>query len=401
MANSITNDYDAIEAAIANLMSEKPENNEVSSFFNRCVPTLESYSSIHDNFLAKEIARMQPGGEIYQIYETDNKEYMNLIDLLEHANRVYHEAEENDDGFRFDPSDYTPVPSGPTGPSYQPTGTVDNGNNSSPSETPAGKKEEPKSDKEKEQKPTDDKNKKQNPNDKEGQKDTDNKEGQKDPGNKEGQKKPDDKEGSKNPDDKKTSPDNDQKSGNQEDVVTPPPANQQNQQESYHTGGGYTPSGGYVPSTNEADTSTTSSTSDSSAGLNPIEKSTTSIDDIIKGNNSKYNQIPKSSTVIPKKSTSGGNSVIPIAAGIAAAAAAGIGAKAYIDRKNNNDNGEEDEENFTAEEWSEGDNLEIDYNDSSDTKEESLIDEENYDEYEQIPEEKYDARNNEEIADLQ
>ena len=35
--------------------------------------------------------------------------------------------------------------------------------------------------------------------------------------------------------------------------------------------------------------------------------------------------------------------IIPVAAGLSAAAAAGLGAKAYLDRKENNDNGEEDD----------------------------------------------------------
>ena len=146
--------------------------------------------------------------------------------------------------------------------------------------------------------------------------------------------------------------------------------------------------------------SSTTSTSDTKTETkSPLEETTTSIDEIVKGDK-KYTQIPKSSSVITKKSTSGGSSVIPIAAGVAAAAAAGIGAKAYIDRKNNNDNGEDDD--LDTEEWSEGDNLDIEYDDSSEVKEETLLDEDTDDyEYEPVEEEKYGARNNEEIADLQ
>ena len=45
-------------------------------------------------------------------------------------------------------------------------------------------------------------------------------------------------------------------------------------------------------------------------------------------------------TTVDKKSSS--SSAIPIIAGIAAAGAAGIGTKIYLDRKSNNDNGEDD-----------------------------------------------------------
>ena len=167
------------------------------------------------------------------------------------------------------------------------------------------------------------------------------------------------------------------------------------------TGGGYSRSGGYTSSS--SDTPTTTPPTDG------IKDSVRDIDDIIRGNNKTYKQIPKSSSVISKKSTSGaGSSVIPIAAGLSAAAAAGIGAKAYIDRKKNNDNGE-DEDDFDTEEWSENGNLDIDYSEDSDNKvEENLIDEDNdtyaSDDdyaYQEAEEEKYDARNNEELADLQ
>ena len=127
-----------------------------------------------------------------------------------------------------------------------------------------------------------------------------------------------------------------------------------------------------------------------------LTDSTTSIDDVIKG--SKYTKIPTSSKPITSASSGGGGSaVIPVVAGLSAAAAAGVGAKVYMDRKNNNSNGEDEIE---TEEWSGEDTLNLEYDDSSDT--ESYLDEDDdygYQTEEQT--ERYDARNNEELADLQ
>ena len=173
-----------------------------------------------------------------------------------------------------------------------------------------------------------------------------------------------------------------------------------------HSGGGYSRSGGY---TGTQDYISTPGSSDSSSTIkNSAVKGATSIDDIVKG--SKYTKIPTSQTPITQKNSGGLGSVIPIAAGLSAAAAAGIGAKAYLDHKKNNENDDADEEfnveddNFETEEWN-GDenNIEIDYDDSSDTQTEQYLDddEEDFNSYESEPEEKYGARTNEELADLQ
>ena len=117
-------------------------------------------------------------------------------------------------------------------------------------------------------------------------------------------------------------------------------------------------------------------------------------DEIVKGN--EYTKIPTSDTPIETKNKSG-NSFIPIAAGLSAAAAAGIGAKAYMDRKNNNDNGEDD---FTSEEWDGDESTISDYNTGNkveiqeDTLEEDPIND-------NVEPEKYGARNNEELVDIQ
>lgn len=176
-----------------------------------------------------------------------------------------------------------------------------------------------------------------------------------------------------------------------------------------HTGGGYNGSGGYRAGNTGGSSAgrggysgvSTGAGTNSSATTNPIEDitsdTTTSIDDVIKG--SKYTKIPTSSKPITTTSSgSGGSAVIPVVAGLSAAAAAGVGAKVYMDHKNNNENGEYDE--IDTEDWAGEDTISLDYDDSSDT--EAYLDEDDdygYQAEEQT--ERYDARNNEELADLQ
>ena len=167
----------------------------------------------------------------------------------------------------------------------------------------------------------------------------------------------------------------------------------------FHTGGGYTGTGGYTENNTILPTD---STTDTTTGLENVKDklndSTTSIEDVIKG--SKYTKIPSTpSPVTTQKSSGGSSAVIPIAAGLSAAAAAGIGAKAYMDRKKNNDNGE-DEEEFDTDEWSGDDSVDIQYDDSSDN--ENYLDaDDDYSYQSQESSEKYDARSSDELADLQ
>ena len=126
-----------------------------------------------------------------------------------------------------------------------------------------------------------------------------------------------------------------------------------------------------------------------------IDENTTSIDDIVQGN--KYTKLPTSSAPITSGSKSTGSTIIPIAAGLSAAAAAGIGAKAYMDRKKNNDNGEDDE--FYSDEWDGDEEVEISYDDASDSNN-YLENEDDYS-YQAMDNEKYGARTNAELADIQ
>ena len=179
-----------------------------------------------------------------------------------------------------------------------------------------------------------------------------------------------------------------------------------------HTGGGYSASNGYTgtgdytgANTGTGDytgaNSETGVTDDISGITSVLDDGTTSIEDVIKG--SKYTKIPTSSKPITTTSSSGSSAVIPIAAGLSAAAAAGIGAKAYMDRKRNNDNGEDDEDEFDTDEWTGDDAVDIQYDDSSDTNAgENVLDADDDYSYQPAEEtEKYDARSSDELADLQ
>lgn len=178
-------------------------------------------------------------------------------------------------------------------------------------------------------------------------------------------------------------------------VVTAPASDGGYYDTTYHTGGGY--SGDGFTSADVGDELNSLNTD----ALNPLDDTlldnSASIDEIVKG--SKYTKIPSSSKPITTTTStgSGSSSVIPIAAGLSAAAAAGIGAKAFMDRKKNNDFDDEDDD-FETEEWSGDDeSVGVDYDESSDTQ---LDNDDDYS-YQTESEEKYGARNNEELADLQ
>ena len=119
------------------------------------------------------------------------------------------------------------------------------------------------------------------------------------------------------------------------------------------------------------------------------------LDTIVKGDD--VSKIPVSNDPIVTKKSSG-SSVIPIAAGLSAAAAAGLGAKAYMDHKKNNS--DDSSEEFESEGWDGDESTDFDYGTSSNQTE--YLDDDDYVASEDNTEtEKYGARNNEELADLQ
>ena len=193
-------------------------------------------------------------------------------------------------------------------------------------------------------------------------------------------------------------------------ILTPKNNSNSSSSEQVHTGGGYSSSSGYTGTGDyNSDTSnatpSTPSTPETMAPGNTSKLSDeelTSIKNVIDNSKIHTTTIPKSNTPISSdtKSGGGGSSVIPISAGLTAAAAAGLGAKAYLDRKNNNDNGSSDEIN--TDEWTGDESVDIKYDDSSDNQEGNTLDADDDYSYQPAEEtEKYDAKANNELMDLQ
>ena len=151
---------------------------------------------------------------------------------------------------------------------------------------------------------------------------------------------------------------------------------------------GYSNGGGYYSENNNYSNNETPTEVQTTA---PIDE------DVIKpGNTYKLPTSTKPATTTTTTS-SGGSSVIPVLAGLGAAAAAGIGAKAYIDRKNNRDNDEEAEE-FKAEDWSADENINVEYQEPIENEEQTL----DFDDTPEVEEpEKYGARTHQELENLQ
>ena len=130
-----------------------------------------------------------------------------------------------------------------------------------------------------------------------------------------------------------------------------------------------------------------------------MDEEMSSLDDIVGGN--QYTKIPTSNKPVTTSNKRSSSSVIPIAAGLSVAAAAGIGAKAYMDRKRNNDMDDDEEyedDDFDSEEWSgDEDTVELDYSSPSAGNEDDYLEDDNY--YQE--DSGYTARSSNELADLQ
>ena len=158
------------------------------------------------------------------------------------------------------------------------------------------------------------------------------------------------------------------------------------------TGGGNTGGGGWY----RGDTTTTSPTTTPPTEISTQAPKVATEEDVIKqGNTYKLPTSTKISTPTTTNKQSG-NSAIPVLAGLAAAAAAGIGAKAYIDKKKNSDNAEED---FQAEDWSNNTDVNIEYQEPTAQQEETLEFDDTGSAIEEP--ERYGARTHQELEDLQ
>lgn len=123
-----------------------------------------------------------------------------------------------------------------------------------------------------------------------------------------------------------------------------------------------------------------------------------SFTEIVGGN--EYTNIPTSASPITTTTTTGTKkSIIPVIAGLGSAAVAGIGTKAFLDKKEEAN----EEEDFEAEEWTEEDQLDIDYSEAMEEDRDYLdpSDEFAYQEGEEEPTESYEAVNSSELASMQ
>ncbi len=166
--------------------------------------------------------------------------------------------------------------------------------------------------------------------------------------------------------------------------------------ENYHTGGGYSSNTGYTSSAETVGNGATDTTSNTETPIEILEDPQTSVNEVIKNN---YTKIPTSEEPIETPTSKGKGTIIPVIAGLSAAAAAGIGAKAYLDRKENKEDEESDE--IETEDWSGEDTLDLEYDDNKIPV--AFLDDDDDDEekeYQEAETEKYDARTSEELADL-
>ena len=124
-----------------------------------------------------------------------------------------------------------------------------------------------------------------------------------------------------------------------------------------------------------------------------------SFTEIVGGN--EYTNIPTSAAPITTTTTTGSKkSIIPVIAGLGSAAVAGIGTKAFLDKKEEES---EDVEDFDTDEWTEDEQIDMEYNEAMDEDRDYLdpSDEIAYQEGEEEPTESYEAVNRSELASMQ
>ena len=73
------------QAALSNLQSEAPQENEMNNIFTQAANELKPLSSQHDGFLDGYIGQLEPGGELYSGFETVNNEYTDYMEKLSSA----------------------------------------------------------------------------------------------------------------------------------------------------------------------------------------------------------------------------------------------------------------------------------------------------------------------------
>ena len=110
------------KAALANLQTEAPQENELNNIFIQSANELKGTSTIHDGFMDSYIGQLEPGGELYTAFDSVNKDY---TDFLSSISNMIAEAEKMEKNGRVD--EQNQGGGGPTGtttiPATEVTGT--------------------------------------------------------------------------------------------------------------------------------------------------------------------------------------------------------------------------------------------------------------------------------------
>ena len=161
-------------------------------------------------------------------------------------------------------------------------------------------------------------------------------------------------------------------------------------------GGGGFNNGGY---TGESNNPTDPNAGNQVGDLVDEENVSGSLSDLIGGN--EYVDIPTSSTPISDNGTPHTKkSVIPVIAGLGAATVAGIGTKAYLDKREQGD--DEEEEEFETESWDGDEQMDLGYDtENTDTDDRDYLNPTDEYAYQEDQPESYQAVNSSELASMQ
>ena len=104
---------DQAKAALTNLQTEAPQENELNNIFVQGANELRGPSTQHDGFMDSYIAQLEPGGELYSAFDSANQDYLTYVGGL---TTFITEAEKMEQGGNVDPTPAT-NPAGSGGPS--------------------------------------------------------------------------------------------------------------------------------------------------------------------------------------------------------------------------------------------------------------------------------------------
>ena len=109
------------KAALANLQSEAPQENELNNIFIQGANELKGTSTKHDGFMDNYISQLEPGGDLYLAFDSVNQEY---TEFLGSVSTLIAEAEKMEQKGNVNPS---PSGGGTTGGGAIPSSDVTGG----------------------------------------------------------------------------------------------------------------------------------------------------------------------------------------------------------------------------------------------------------------------------------